>query len=75
MRPASQCCIDVLIVLFVFDFVESRNWSPSARLRLLRLHEDAGVWRGIICRDIDVENVLVDELGGPVGNPGTTMGT
>ena len=25
--------------------------------------------------DIDVENVLVDELGGPVGNPGTTMGT
>ena len=57
--------------------VESCNRSLRARLRVLRLRMVA-VLRvessAIESCDTDVEDVLVDELGCPVDNPGTTMG-
>ena len=62
---------------FLFLFVvslESRNWSPSAGLRLLllRVVAEHGVESSRIesC-DTDVEDVLVDELKGPVDKLGT----
>ena len=44
----------------------------SARLRVLRLRVESS---SIESCDTDVEDVLVDELEGPVDKPGITTGT
>ena len=69
-QRASPWPVDLLIFVFVFFVsVESRSWSPRARLRVLRPRVVAG--RGVesspveFC-DNDVDDVLVY---------GTTMGT
>ena len=58
--------------------LESRKWSPSAPLRVLRRRKVAGLgvesYR-IESRVNDVGDVLVVELEEPVDNPGTTIGT
>ena len=48
----------------------------SLRVLRLRVVAPLGVELSVVVScDTDVEDVLVDGLGGPVDNPGTTMGT
>ena len=58
--------------------MESCNRSPRARLRVLRHRVVAGL--GVESAAVkscynDVEDLLVDELKGPVDKLGTTIGT
>ena len=63
-------------ILFVVS-LETRHWSPSARLRFLLLRVVAGL--GVEASRIescgtDVVDVLADELEGRVDRPRTTIG-
>ena len=76
MQRGSRALSMSSLLLFSVS-VESCSWSSRARLRVLRLRVVAGP--GVESAssescDTDVEDVLVDELGGPAGNPGTMIG-
>ena len=75
MKRGLPCCIGVVIVIRVLRFLLNHGTSLCAYSYFVRLAEH-GIEPSVVesC-DTGVEDVLVDDLGGPVDNPGTTMGT
>ena len=70
-------CTGSVSLLFHSDCWESRNWSPSTGLLVLRRRVIAGLdveSSDESCGN-DVGEKLVVELEEPVDNPGTTIGT
>ena len=76
MKRGLPCCIGVLIFIRVFGFCGTMEQVLPCALSLRVFGWTCGVEPSVVesC-DTDVEDVLVDDLGGPVDNPGTTMGT